>query len=651
MIYEHLFTPGVIGDRWIKNRIVMAPMATGLGANSGEVTDNLVEYYAERARGGVGTVIVEAASVDGIRGREGMQQIRIDSPVYIAGLSRLAECIKSYGSTAFIQLFHAGRQTAAVVTQGQAPVAPSAIPCPIMRTMPQELTTSEVEQIRDSFVGAAALAAQAGFDGVELHAAHGYLINQFLSPDTNLRSDKYGGNLNNRMRFLLETVAGIKQLCPQLLISVRLNLDDFLPNGLKIKESLQVCQALEEAGIHLLHVSCGTYPSGLTSIEPSSYQEGWRMYLAEQAKKAVKIPVLGGGMIRRPSFAEEVLKQGQADFVFLGRPLLADPNWVRKAEQGRDQDIRPCIVCNKCIDNKFNGRAIRCTVNPYAGREKERPILFTRPSDRRRVVVVGSGPAGIQAALTLDQYGLEVMLYEQSHELGGQLNVAAIPPHKYRIKHYRDYLQHRLQQSGVKIILGHKYDPDHLASDPPDYIIMASGSTSLLPPDWSYQATGKACSVNELLARPQLVDGNTVVVIGGGLTGCEAADYLACKGKRVTLIERQGKLAANMEKKNRRDLLNRLKENGVITKLNSQVTAVERGQLLVTDWQGYSETLDPENIVFAMGYQPNRNLYEQLRRIHPRVYLVGDAQHIGDIGTAVVQGLKAAEQILKEDEL
>lgn len=651
MIYQHLFTPGIIGGRWIKNRIVMAPMATGLGTNSGEVTDNLVEYYAERARGGVGTVIVEAASVDGTRAREGMQQIRIDSPVYIAGLSRIADAIKGYGSTAFIQLFHSGRQTAAIVTQGQAPVAPSAIPCPIMRTMPRELTTSEVEQIRDNFIGAAALAAQAGFDGVELHAAHGYLINQFLSPDTNLRSDKYGGSLHNRMRFLLEIVAGTKQLCPQLLLSVRLNLDDFLPNGLKINESLQVCQALEEAGIHLLHVSCGTYPSGLTSIEPSSYQEGWRMYLAEQAKKVVNIPVLGGGMIRRPSFAEEVLKQGQVDFVFLGRPLLADPNWARKAAQGRDQDIRPCIVCNKCIDNKFSGRAIRCTVNPYAGREKERPVLFTRQGERRRAVVVGSGPAGIQAALTLDQYGLKVVLYEQDSELGGQLNVAAAPPHKYRIKHYRDYLQRRLQRSGVEIVLGHKYDQDHLGVDTPDYIIVASGSTSLLPPDWADQARGKACSVNELLASPQLVDGTTVVVIGGGLTGCEAADYLAGNGKRVTLIERQGRLAPTMERKNRRDLLNRLEENGVITKLNSQVTGVERGCLLVTDGQGKTETIDPDNIVFAMGYHPNRDLYEQLRLLHPRVYLVGDAQHIGGIGAAVVQGRKVAEQILKEDEL
>ena len=651
MRYEHLLSPAYIGDRWIKNRIVMAPMATGFGAIGGEVTDKLISHYETRARGGVGTVIVEAACVDGVRGREGMQQIRIDSPIYIEGLSRLAEAIKNYGSVAFIQLFHAGRQTAEVVTQGQAPVAPSAIPCPIMRSMPRELTTSEVEQIRDRFVTAAALAAQSGFDGVEIHAAHGYLVNQFLSPDTNLRSDKYGGSLDNRMRFLLEIVAGIKRLCPQTLISVRLNLDDFMPHGLKIQESLQVCQALEEAGIHLLHISCGTYPSGLNSIEPASYGEGWRIYLAEQAKKVVKIPVIGGCMIRQPALAEQVIKKGQADFVFIGRPLLADPNWVSKVAQGKEQDIRPCIVCNQCISSKFKGMSLRCTVNPYVGRDKERPV-FSYPQGRSRsAVVIGSGPAGIQAALALDRWGIQVTLYEQNHELGGLLNVAAIPPHKHRIKQYRDYLEHCLRQSKVKIVLGEKFEPHHLQADGPDYIIVASGSAPFIPPPWKHQADGKGYTVNELLAKPETLEGDTAVVIGGGFTGCEAADYLASAGKKVTLVEQRGQLAVSMERKNRRDLLNRLKKAGVITKLNYQVITVENGQVLIVDSQGQTEKLDPDIIVFAVGYQPDRDLYEQLRRLRPRVYLAGDAQQIGDIRTAVEQGLRTAEQILREDEL
>ncbi|HQA07086.1 MAG TPA: FAD-dependent oxidoreductase [Syntrophomonadaceae bacterium] len=650
MEYEHLLAPAFIGERWIKNRVVMAPMATGFAANSGEVTDTLVAYYERRARGGVGTIIIEAACVDGTVGREGMQQIRIDSPVYIAGLSRLAKAIQSYGCAAFIQLFHAGRQTAELITQGQAPVAPSAIPCPIMRTMPRELTTTEVEEIRNKFINAAFLASQAGFDGVEIHAAHGYLVNQFLSPDTNLRTDKYGGSLENRMRFLLEIVTGIKQLCPQLLLSVRLNLDDFTPGGLKLTESLQICQSLEQAGIHVLHVSCGTYPSGLNSIEPSSYPEGWRMYLAQEAKKVVSIPVIGGGMIRQPAFAEQVLKNGQADFVFLARPLLADPDWVQKAAQGRDRDIRPCIVCNQCIGNKFKGLSLHCTVNPHVGKEKEPPIISYRKGSRRKAVVIGSGPAGIQAALTLDRYGLKVVLYEQESKIGGMLNLASIPPYKYRIKHYRDYLQHCLQQSGVETILGHKYVPGDLSIDNPDYVVVASGSLPRIPEQWKYSAGGKGYTVNELFERPQVVEGKTAVVVGGGLTGCEAADYLATNGKQVILLEQQGQLAPSMEKKNRRDLLNRLRAAGVVIKLDTKVTDIDNGRMQLVDSQGMVETFDTDIIVFAMGYKPNCGLYEQLRRIHPRVYIAGDAGHVGDIRTAVLQGLKVAQQILTEDE-
>ena len=651
MKYEHLMAPGYIGDRWIKNRVVMAPMASGFGSNNGEVTDTLVAYYERRAQGGVGTIIVEAACIDGTRGREGMQQIRIDSPVYLAGLSRLAEAIKSHGSAAFIQLFHAGRQTADLITGGEAPVAPSAIPCPIMRIMPRELTTAEVEEIRDKFVRAAVLAAQAGFDGVEIHGAHGYLVNQFLSPDTNQRTDKYGGSLENRMRFLLEIVTGIKQVCPQLLLSVRLNLDDFMPDGLKLEESLQVCQALEQAGIHVLHVSCGTYPSGLTSIEPSSYPEGWRMYLSQEAKKVLSIPVIGGGMIRRPAFAEQALKDGQADFIFLGRPLLADPDWVKKAAQGRDQDIRPCLVCNQCIGSKFKGLSVHCTVNPYVGKEREQYKFTLRKDSPRKAVVIGSGPAGIQAALSLDRSGVKVILYEQDTQIGGQLNLASIPPHKYRIKHYRDYLQHCLEQSGVEVVLGRKYTPDDLNMDNPDYVVVASGSIPRIPKEWIKAAGEKGYTVNELLGRSQIIEGDSAVVVGGGLTGCEAADYLATNGKKVILVERLSQLAPSMEKKNRRDLLNRLRKAGVIIKLETQVTAVDKGRLILADSQGMVETFDTDIIVFATGYQPNCELYKQLCRIHPRVYIAGDAGHIGDIHTAVLQGLKTAEQILKEDEL
>lgn len=650
MHYQRLFAPANIGGKRIKNRIMMAPMATGFASNSGEVTDASVAYYETRARGGVGTIIVEAACVDAPVGREGFQQIRIDNPAYLAGLSRLAEAIKSHGSTAFIQLFHAGRQTNDLLTGGEAPVAPSPIPCPIMRTMPRELTTLEVEQIRDHFIQSAALASQAGFDGVELHAAHGYLINQFISPHTNRRSDKYGGSLTNRIRLMLEIIDGVKHIDPQLLISVRLNLDDFEAEGLHLEESLQICRELEKAGIHLLHVSCGTYPSGLNSIEPSSYQEGWRMYLAEAAKKTVNLPVIGGGLIRHPAFAEQVLEQGQADFVFLGRPLLADPYWVRKTQNNQEHSIRPCIVCNECIGNNFRGLPVRCTVNPHCGREHGRSALTRRRTADRRAVVVGSGPAGMQAALTLSQQGIKVAIFEQDLKLGGLLNLAAIPPHKHRIQMLRDYMYRQLIHSDIEIMAGQAFDTYQLQTQSPDYIILATGSTPAIPAEWRISAGSKGYDVNQILNMPRLPEGQRTAVIGGGQSGCEVADFLAAHGKQAVIIERQKTLAVNMEKKNRRDLINRLDEAGVERRLGCRVESVDQGNVLIVESDGQPCRINSDWLVFAMGNHPNQQLYEQLNCLHPRVYLIGDAHRIGGIRAAIIQGWKVAEQIVREDE-
>ncbi len=356
----------------IKNRLVMAPMLVGYGSSDGEVSPSMVDYYEARARGGVGIIIVEAACVNQ-EGLETYSQLRINHPRYISGLEKLSRSIKNYGCRAFIQIFHAGRQTSQLITGTQV-VGPSPLACPMTREMPRQLSVAEIEKITDEFVSAAQYAAMAGFDGVEIHAAHGYLINQFLSPHSNQRQDEYGGSLENRMRFLLNIVRRIKKSLPQLILSVRLNIDDFVPGGLLPVESLVVCQELEKNGANLIHCSCGTYQSGLTSIEPASYPEGWRMYLAEQVKKTVNIPVVGGGMIRNPHMAEEVIASGQADFIFLGRSLMADPLWPVKARDGQEEDIRPCISCNNCFASNSRGMSVSCTVNPGWGTRENRPI-------------------------------------------------------------------------------------------------------------------------------------------------------------------------------------------------------------------------------------------------------------------------------------
>jgi 2,4-dienoyl-CoA reductase-like NADH-dependent reductase (Old Yellow Enzyme family) len=414
MLYPQLFKTTVLGKALIRNRIVMAPMFTNYADTNGEVTDELVAHYATRAGGGVGMIIVEAACVSPELCNQGPSQLHISHPRYVVGLNRLSDAIKAHGCTVLIQLNHPGRQTTSLYCGGQ-PWAPSAIACSLMKENPRELSSEAIKKISQDFVNAAHYANLAGYDGIEIHAAHGYLINQFLSPRTNHRRDQYGGSLENRQRFLLEIVKQIKSELPDPILSVRLNIDDFIYGGFLLDESLQVCQSLEKAGVDIIHCSTGTYESGLYSVEPDCSPEGWRVYLAEAVKKVVNIPVITGGMIRSPEFADRVLAENRADFVFLGRPLLADPQWPNKARLGLTDDIRPCIGCNGCIDDSFKGLGIRCTVNPRLGREIYRNCN-TKCSSPAKAVVVGGGPAGMQAALSLQSHGVATVLFEKKQK-------------------------------------------------------------------------------------------------------------------------------------------------------------------------------------------------------------------------------------------
>jgi len=297
---------------------------------------------------------------------------------------------------------------------------------------------------------------------VELNAAHGYLINQFLSSRTNKRKDEYGGTLNGRMKFLLNIVKEIKNSVPEFVLSVRLNVEDFVPEGLEMAEMAEIVPKLEEAGADIINASCGTYESGLTSIEPPSYKEGWRVYLAEEVKKWAKIPVIAGGIIRDPAFADQIIENKQADFVFIGRGLLADSDWANKAQAGLVEDIRPCIMCNNCTNSFFKEVSVTCTVNPKTGREKEFHYYTKGARNASCAVVVGSGPAGMQAAISLRQCGLNVVLYEKEERLGGMLNLASIPPHKERIGLLKDFLVRQLYKSGVEIVLNRPCELDDL---------------------------------------------------------------------------------------------------------------------------------------------------------------------------------------------
>jgi 2,4-dienoyl-CoA reductase-like NADH-dependent reductase (Old Yellow Enzyme family)/thioredoxin reductase len=619
----------------VKNRVVMAPMVVAYANLNGEVTETLIDYYEARARGGVGMIIVEAASVDNPRGRETFGQLNIDHLRYVSGLRSLSSAIKAHDTRVFIQLFHVGRQGSQAFT-GVQPVAPSPLPCSITKEIPHELMIKEIKEIENKFIMAASYAELAGFDGVEIHAAHGYLINQFLSGHSNKRKDEYGGNLAKRMTLLKNIILGIKNSLPEMAVSVRLNIDDFVPGGLVIDETIEISKQLESLGADVIHCSCGTYESGLKSIEPVSFEEGWRVYLAEAIKKQVNIPVITGGVIKSPQFANKIIKEKKADFVFLGRSLLADSDWANKSQNNRVDDIRPCIMCNNCIDSNFKGTSVHCTVNPVTGRERQFYYNIKTLASGSAVIVAGSGPAGMQAALSLKRHGFKVTLMEKDNRAGGLLNLACIPPYKHRIALLRDYLIRQLNQNGIKILLNTPFTMDDLKTRHPEYIIMATGAKPHRPDIKGLDH--KFCiPVSDILTGKAELANKSITIVGGGRSGCEVADFLFANNS-ITIVEEQDYLASGMEKKNRRDLMNRLQWGKVKKKTGRRVIEIKPGEVLIMDKESKIESLETDYVVIASGFIPNNDLYINVQRQHSNVFLIGDAFDVKGIKNALLQG-------------
>ncbi len=642
MKYTSLFSPLELGRYSLKNRIVMPAMLVAMANQNGEVTKELIDYYVARARGGVGLIIVEAACVDLPSGREAFGQLNIDNFNKVPALAKLADAIKAYSTRAFIQLFHAGRQTTSFQTGGAQPLAPSPIPCKITREMPRELTITEVKDIENKFIIAANYAYLAGFEGVEIHAAHGYLINQFLSPNTNQRTDEYGGSLTNRMRILVNIVKGIKKSIPALALSVRLNIDDFIEGGLTPSDATIIAKIMEDNGADMINCSAGIYESGLKSIEPASYPEGWRVYLAEQVKKAVQIPVVAGGVIRSPEVAKQIIAEGSADLVFVGRSLIADPDWAHKARLGKIDDIRPCIMCNNCIGSNFSGKSVTCTVNPKIGREGE--FLYYAPSlAKHRIAIIGSGPAGLTCAIYLAKLGFRVSLFEKGSDVGGQLNLAHLPPYKGRIKLFLDYLKRELLKQDVDLHLNYEFTPADVKRDY-DMVIVATGGK---PKGANFFLSGSSnvVSIEQVLTEEVSIKNSNVVIIGGGSNGCEIADYLLNRHNTITIIEQAGFLAQDMEKKNRRDLMKRLADAKVNRLTNSKVMEITDNEVQVTDLK---ESIKADYIILAMGYEKDHALYKGLANITENLHIIGDAFAGRGIKDAVFQGYMMAKLAYKQ---
>ena len=634
MSYPKLFEPGKIGNLEIRNRIVMPAMGCSLAEVTGEPGPRMIRYYTDRAKGGAGLIITEITRVDDETGVGTPNQLSVTNTHVIGQLSRLVESVHTYGTKLFVQLHHPGNQTPSRLIGGKQPVSASDVTCKVIGEQPRALTTEEVEAMVRKFVTGAVIAQKAGVDGVEIHAAHGYLVSQFLSPYTNKRTDKYGGSFEARLRFITEIIMGIKAYCgPKFPISVRMNGDDFLPGGITLEDSVKIAVYLEKLGVACINVSCGMYDSGATIIEPSYFAEGWKKHLSTAIKNAVSIPVIAVDNIKHPSVAEALLEEGASDFIGIARGFLADANWGVKAKKGENLYIRKCLGCMECFRILNDGLPLGCTLNPILGREFEfGEDKLVRNGNGTPVAVIGGGPAGMQAALVLAKRGFRTILFEAGDRLGGTVNLAAMPPNKGMLAEFVETQKAEIEKAGVEVRLNAKADVETLKACGVKAVFMATGGKAVRP---NLPGIEKAVTAEDVLAGKAEANGD-LVIVGGGVTGLETAELLG-KDHKVTVVEMLDKVGGNLYPSVVMHLAQEImKQGGTIAKSTALVSVEDNG-VKVKDTKTEEEKFIPaDTVILAMGVRSERPLISELcEEFGENVVLVGDADRPGQIYDAL----------------
>ena len=651
MKYPHLFAVGKIGSLMLKNRVVMPAMGTRLSTANGEMTEQQIRYYEERAVGGAGLIITEFTTVDYELGRGAVNQLNIDEDRFIPGFRRLADAIHTYGARVFVQLHHAGRESNSYLTGGKQIVAPSPITCEAIGEEPRELTNAEVKGIIQQFIDGAVRCQAAGIDGVELHGAHGYLINQFLSPNTNVRTDEYGGNFEKRMRFIEEIITGIKERCgADFPVTVRLSVSEFEEGGLDLPLSREIARYLEKAGADGIHASSGNYNTMETVIESPLYEEGWRVYLAEEIKKEVSIPVFAVGNIRDPQYVECILKDGKADFVAIGRGHIADPEWVRKVAEEREKEIRMCISCLHCV---YTQSSIECSVNVRAGRELEF-LQMEKIHEKRHVVIIGGGPGGMEAARVLALKGFKVTLFEKNSELGGQLNLVTDPVYKKKMKKYVKYLANEMARLNIHIRRNTEATVELIKLLDPYAVLLATGGIPYMP-DIEGCDLPNVCNYRAIKVEDSVFQGKKVAVVGSGMVCHSTSRRLSEQGNEVILIEVLTESAKKISPVTRKKLQEKLQKEGIqVITGNVVVKVVPHGLILQEKETGGNVEIDADQVVIAMGVQAYNPLEHPLRMEMESVFVIGDAAGNTSLADATREGFETAyalESLVREPAL
>ena len=658
MPFPHLFSPIEVDSLELKNRVVLAPLDVGLHDPEGQVTDRYIDFLVERAKGEVGLIITEFTSV-------WPEQRVITTAVwddkFVPGLTRMAETVKDAGSKIFMQIAVLGGKSYV------EPFAPSAIESELYTEVPREMTVDDIERVIEAFILGAARAKRAGFDGVEYHCAHSYLGGQFMSPHTNQRTDAYGGDFERRMRFGTQIVTGIKQVCGEdFPVGFKFSAHEHLHGGVndrydeEIKDDLhlRIAKYMEDLGVAYLHVATtsatimqvkGFVECTHPSVPPLYIKPNTLVDLAEEVKQnGAKIPVIATGGITDPVHAEEIISQERADMVALGRTLIADPHWAKKAYAG--ENIIPCIRCNFCHTFVVMDRGgVQCTTNPIVGREKL--IAFNTTDSPKKVVVVGAGPGGLEAGLRAKGMGHDVVLYEKRDVIGGEMISASIPDFKWDIKRLLHYYTTEVQKVGLEVRTGTTVTLETLKADDPDVVILATGGEAIIPDIPGIDGDNVITAIDAIVRWDELEVGERVMVLGAGLVGYEVAWFAAQQGRAVVLVSRRNEedvIKLKEHGTNLAALRKGVRDSGTKILASRELKRVDKTGVVLATSDGTEEFHPIDSLIISRGYTPRKGLRQDIETADLRceVYEVGDCVDVRNFFDAINEGAHVVREKL-----